>query len=127
MPLVRIDLKKRETPGFGKAVGEVVYRTMVETINVPENDNFQIVNEHDPEGLVFDPGYLGIARTDAVIVIQITLNKGRSVDLKKLLYKRLAESLNSELNVRPEDVFVGLVEVDKENWSFGLGVAQYAE
>jgi 4-oxalocrotonate tautomerase len=126
MPLVRISLMKGKAEGFGKKVGEVIYRTMVDTINVPAKDNFQIITEHDRNGLIYDPSYLDIRRTDGIIVIQITLNEGRTVELKKLFYKTLAERLNQELGMRMEDVLVSLIEVKKENWSFGNGVAQYA-
>jgi phenylpyruvate tautomerase PptA (4-oxalocrotonate tautomerase family) len=100
---------------------------MVETINVPAKDNFQIITEHDANGLIYDPGYLDIQRSDGVIFIQIILNEGRTVELKKALYKRLAERLHNELEVRMEDIFISLVEVKKENWSFGNGEAQYAK
>ena len=126
MPIVRISLMKVKPEGFGKKVGDAVYRTMIETINVPAKDNFQIITEHDKDTLIYDPSYLDIRRTDGIIVIQITLNEGRTVELKKAFYKTLAERLHQELGVRMEDVLVSLVEVKKENWSFGNGVAQYA-
>jgi len=126
MPLVRISLMKGKPEGFGKKVGDAVYRTMMETINVPAKDNFQIITEHDKNALIYDPSYLDIPRSDGIIFIQATLNEGRTVELKKTFYKTLAERLNKELNVRMEDVFVSLVEVKKENWSFGNGIAQYA-
>jgi phenylpyruvate tautomerase PptA (4-oxalocrotonate tautomerase family) len=126
MPLVRISLMKGKPEAFAKKVGEAVYRTMTETINVPAKDNFQIITEHGKDGLIYDPSYLDIERTDGSIIIQITLNEGRTVELKKAFYKTLAERLNKELGVRLEDVFISLVEVKKENWSFGNGVAQYA-
>jgi phenylpyruvate tautomerase PptA (4-oxalocrotonate tautomerase family) len=125
MPLVRISLMKGK-PGFGKKVGEIVYRAMMDTINVPAKDNFQIITEHDRDTLIYDPSYLDISRTDGVIIIQITLNEGRALELKKAFFKAVAEGLNKELGVRTEDVFIGLVEVKKENWSFGNGIAQYA-
>lgn len=126
MPLVRISLMKGRPAGFGRKVGAIVYETMMATINVPAHDNFQIITEHDPEGLVYDPEYLNIARTDEVVFIQITLNEGRSGEMKKTFYRTLAERLNRELGLRKEDIFIGLVEVKKENWSFGNGIAQYA-
>lgn len=126
MPLVRISLMQGKPAGFGKKVGDAVYRTMVETINVPAKDNFQIITEHDKNGLVYDPDYLDIRRSDGVIFIQITLNEGRTLEAKKQLYKTLAERLHRELDVRMEDVLINLVEVKKENWSFGNGIAQYA-
>lgn len=127
MPIVRISFLKGKPLGFGKKVAEVIYTTMVDTINVPAKDNFQVINEHDKDSLIYDPDYLNIPRTDGVVFIQITLNEGRSVELKKAFYKTLANRLNQELGVRIEDVFINLVEVKKENWSFGNGVAQYAE
>jgi phenylpyruvate tautomerase PptA (4-oxalocrotonate tautomerase family) len=127
MPLVRISFLKGKPEGFGKQVAAVVYRTMVDTINVPPQDNFQLITAHDADALVYDPDYLDIPRTDGVVFIQITLNEGRTLDLKKAFYRTLAQRLHQELGVRGEDVFVSLVEVKKENWSFGNGVAQYAE
>jgi 4-oxalocrotonate tautomerase len=125
MPLARIDFRKGKPSDFGGKVGEIVYRTMVEIINVPEKDIFQVIAEHDADGLIYSPDYLNIQRTDDVIFIQITLSRGRSVELKQAFYKALAENLNKALNVRPEDIFINLVEVEKENWSFGNGIAQY--
>jgi len=92
---------------------------------VPQGDRFQVVTEHDKSGLLYDPEYLGIARSDGIILIQMTITEGRTLEKKKTLYKRLVERLNADLGVRVEDVFVNLVEVKKENWSFGNGIAQY--
>ena len=125
MPLVRISLIKGKPKDFGKNVGEIIYRTMVDTINVPAKDHFQVITEHDNNSLIYDADYLDIRRTDGIIFIQITLNEGRTRDLKKALYKTIAERLHTELGVRPEDVLISLVEVKKENWSFGNGIAQY--
>jgi len=125
MPLVRISLIKGKPAGFGEKVGRIVYETMVETIDVPQGDRFQVVTEHDKSGLLYDPEYLGIARSDGIILIQMTITEGRTLEKKKTLYKRLVERLNADLGVRVEDVFVNLVEVNKENWSFGNGIAQY--
>jgi phenylpyruvate tautomerase PptA (4-oxalocrotonate tautomerase family) len=126
MPLVRIDLRAGRPAGFGAQVGGIVYRAMVDTMNVPAQDNFQVIAEHEANGLVFDPAYLGVARTDGVLFVQITVNEGRTVEVKRAFYEALAERLHAELGVRREDVLVSLVEVKKENWSFGNGVAQYA-
>ncbi|TMA41808.1 MAG: tautomerase family protein, partial [Deltaproteobacteria bacterium] len=95
-------------------------------IKIPEQDRFQIVTEHDDASLVYDPSYLGISRSDGVILVQITLSAGRTVDVRKALFARIVQLLRESPGVRPEDVFVSLVEVAKENWSFGNGVAQYA-
>jgi 4-oxalocrotonate tautomerase len=127
MPLVNIHLRQGKPTDFSRRVGEIVYQTMVDTINVPAKDNFQIITEHDENSLIYDPEYLNIQRTDGIVMIQITLNEGRSVDLKKAFYQRLAERLYEQLDIRMEDIFISLVEVKKENWSFGNGIAQYAE
>jgi len=100
---------------------------MIETINVPESDNFQIITEHEANGLIYDPDYLGIHRSNGIIVIQVTLNEGRTTEMKKAFYKMVVESLHQELGLNKEDIFINLVEVKKENWSFGNGVAQYAQ
>jgi phenylpyruvate tautomerase PptA (4-oxalocrotonate tautomerase family) len=93
---------------------------------VPANDRFQLLSEHDADNFLFDPDYLGIHRTDDLVIIQITWNEGRTVEQKKQLYKAIAERLAKSPGIRPEDVFINLVEVSKENWSFGKGEAQYA-
>ena len=126
MPLVRIDLLKGKSTEFRAQVGQIVYRAMRETLNVPENDRFQIIAEHSEEGLLFDREYLGIRRTDGCIFIQITLNSGRSVEMKQKFYQAVADELHEQLKVRREDVLINLVECVKENWSLGNGEAQYA-
>src|SRR5471030_1396391 len=126
MPLVRVDIKKHQDPTYAKRVGQLIYAAMHNAIGVPEHDKFQILAEHDEEHFIFDTEYLGINRTDNLVIIQITLNEGRTTEQKKLLYKTIADSLHTELSVRLEDVFISLVEVKKENWSFGNGIAQYA-
>jgi phenylpyruvate tautomerase PptA (4-oxalocrotonate tautomerase family) len=126
MPLVRVDLKKQHDPTYAKRIGQQIYAALRSAIGVPENDNFQILAEHDEQHFIFDPQYLGIQRSDGLVVIQITLSEGRTLEQKKLLYKTIVENLNTQLAVRLEDVFINLVEVKKENWSFGNGIAQYA-
>ena len=126
MPLVRIDLNKSYNAENSKKIGEIIYRTMEQEISVPKDDKFQIITKHDDTELNIPESYLGIKYTNKIVIIQITLNSGRSTELKQKLYKRIAEDLNKELDIRKEDVFISLVEVAKENWSFGNGEAQYA-
>src|SRR5258706_14843731 len=126
MPLVRIGLQKGKDAAYRQKAGQIVYEAMVACTGVPENDRFQIIGEHSADNFIFDPDYLGIHRTDDLIMVQIFFNEGRSVAQKQALYKAIAEGLSASLQVRPEDVFITLVEVKKENWSFGNGVAQYA-
>jgi phenylpyruvate tautomerase PptA (4-oxalocrotonate tautomerase family) len=126
MPLVRIALRSSKTAAYRQALGEAVHRAMVETINVPALDRFQIITEHSADELIYDPTYLNIDRTDDVVFIQITLNAGRSVEQKKALYARITTLLTEHPGIRPEDVLINLLEVPRENWSFGNGKAQYA-
>lgn len=126
MPFVRIDLAKGKSAQHRIAIGEIVYNAMVEVINVPKDDKFQIITEHPADELNFAPSYLGIQYSPDVIFIQVTLNQGRSVELKKAFYSHIANHIHERLNVSKEDVIINLVEVPKENWSFGNGIAQYA-
>ena len=125
MPLVRISFGRNQTDDFCRRAGDCVNRAMVETANVLPDDRFQIITK-STEHVIFDPSYLKVERTDGVIMIQITLNMGRTVEIKKALYRAIADKLHEELGVRREDVLISLVEVPKENWSFGNGEAQYA-
>ena len=127
MPLVRVDLVRGKSAEYRRAVSEVLYATMVEVLNVPENDRFQIINEHPEENFVADESYLGIKRTIECIMIQITLNSGRTLSTKQAFYQAVADGLHERVGLRREDVFISLVEVPKENWSFGNGEAQYAQ
>jgi 4-oxalocrotonate tautomerase len=126
MPLVRIDLARGKSADHRRTIGEVIYKAMRETINVPADDKFQIITEHAPEDLNYPQSYLGIAYSPDIVFIQITLTVGRTTEMKQTFFKRVADDLHAQLKIRREDVFIQLVEVAKENWSFGNGVAQYA-
>jgi phenylpyruvate tautomerase PptA (4-oxalocrotonate tautomerase family) len=126
MPLVRIDLREGKRPEYRSEVGNVVYGALVDVVGVPANDRFQVIQEHKTHALVADPSYPDVSRSDDVLFIQITLNQGRSVEQKQNLYRAIADRLHTRLGVRREDVFIVLVEVARENWSFGNGEAQYA-
>jgi 4-oxalocrotonate tautomerase len=126
MPLVRISLIAGKPESHKHKVSEAVHRALVETISIPAQDRFQIVTEHTGTDFIFDPEYLNIRRTNDLVIIQITLSAGRTLEVRKSLYRRIAELLNQEAGIRKEDVFINLVEVAKENWSFGNGEAQYA-
>jgi 4-oxalocrotonate tautomerase len=126
MPLVRIDLAEGKPPEYGKEVGQIVNRALTDVMNAPKDDLFQIITEHPQAGLQFDREFLGIHRSDDCIFVQITLNSGRTVEMKQRFYKAVADGLHKSLKLRREDIFINLVEVAKENWSFGNGEAQYA-
>jgi 4-oxalocrotonate tautomerase len=126
MPLARIDLPAGKDPQYHRAVGDIVYEAMIAVLNVPKDDRFQVICEHAPGDLVIDPNYLGIQRTANAILIQVTLNEGRTLEMKRAFYQAVADGLHKRINLRREDVVISLVEVKKENWSFGNGEAQYA-
>ncbi|HEY5225485.1 MAG TPA: tautomerase family protein [Methylovirgula sp.] len=126
MPLVRISLRKGKALAYKRAIADHVYGAMCAAFNVPEEDRFVLIDEHDEADFVYSATYLGIARDDDLVVIQITANNTRTVEQKKALFAAIAERLTREPGIRPENIFINLVDVPKENWSFGNGVAQYA-
>ena len=126
MPFARIHLVRGKSADYRKAIGDVVYEAMVATLNVPEHDRFQVISEHAPETHIANERYLGIKRTQDCVFLQVTLSAGRTTDQKKAFYRAVADGLYDRLGLRREDVFINLVEVAKENWSFGNGAAQYA-
>jgi len=126
MPLVRISLREGKPETYRRALADGIHRAMVDAINVPPLDRFQVITEHPAESLIYDPAYLGIIRSDDVVFVQITLNAGRSTEQKRALYARMAELLGVSPGLRPQDLLISLVEVSRENWSFGNGQAQYA-
>jgi phenylpyruvate tautomerase PptA (4-oxalocrotonate tautomerase family) len=126
MPLVRVALRKGKSDDYKKAIGDGIYQAMREAFNIPEEDRFVVVSEHSESEFQFSKTYLDIARSDDLVIIQITANSGRTVEQKKALFARIAELLSVSPGLRKEDVFINLVDVPKENWSFGNGIAQYA-
>ncbi|MGF6770601.1 4-oxalocrotonate tautomerase [Paraburkholderia sp. GAS199] len=127
MPLVRINLSKDASQEVVSAVSETVYEAMIGVANVPEDDKFQIISRHAQDELVYPAnGYLGVSYTPGIVFIQVTWNAGRSIDVKKAFFKAVAEGIHAKAGVRKEDIWISLVDVVKENWSFGNGEMQYA-
>ena len=127
MPLVRISLHAGKSDEYRRAIADGIHRAMVETLAAPEHDRFQVVTEHGADGLIYDPIYLGIQRSDDVVLVQITLSAGRKPPQKRDFMARAAALLADNPGLRPQDLFINLVEVAWENWSFGDGKAQYTE
>lgn len=124
MPLVRISLAAGTTPEYRRALADGVHQALVETAGVPADDRFQLIEELPAAGLVYDPAYLGFARGPQLVVVQIFLNAGRTVEVKQRLYAAIAEKLGAA-GLRGDDLLVNLVEVARENWSFGGGRMSY--
>lgn len=125
MPLVQVSLRRGKPAAYHQAIFDSVYRAMRETFNVPEDDRFMAITEHDASTFSVSPTYFGIARSDDAILLQLTVSNTRTREQKQALYRRIVELLHERPGVRPEDVFINLVEVLPENWSFGNGIAQY--
>lgn len=127
MPLARIDVAADCSPETVKIIGDVIYEAMTRTANVPANDRFQIINRHAGDELVYPAeGYLGVTYTPKIVFIQITWNAGRSVEVRKAFYLAVAEGIHARAGIRKEDVWISLVDVQREDWSFGNGEMHYA-
>jgi 4-oxalocrotonate tautomerase len=126
MPLLHISMRAGKPQAYRQAICDSLYRAMRETFNVPEDDQFMAITEHEAANFRYGASYLDVARSDDLVFIQITANNTRSVEQKKALFRRIAHLLGESPGIRPQDVFVSLVEVVKENWSLGNGLAQYA-
>lgn len=126
MPLVRIALRTGKSHEYVRAIVDGIYAAMRTDFAVPEDDRFMLVSQHTDEEFVYDAGYLDIERSADLVIIQITANNTRTLEQKKAFYRQVAQNLSQSPGLRPEDVFISLVEVPKENWSFGNGMAQYA-
>jgi phenylpyruvate tautomerase PptA (4-oxalocrotonate tautomerase family) len=125
MPLMRISLRCGKPAAYRRAIADNVYAALREAFNVPENDFFAIVTEHQPGDFIYDRYYFNIERSDDFTLIQLTVSNTRTVEQKKALYRSIIERLSGKLGLRPQDVFINLVEVATANWSFGNGEAQY--
>jgi 4-oxalocrotonate tautomerase len=127
MPFVRIDLSQAAPAELASTVSEVVYEAMVQVANVPQHDKFQVITRHAGEELIYPAeGYLGNKYSPNIIFIQVTWVAGRSVDVKKAFYRKIADDLHARAGVRKEDVWINLVDSKREDWSFGGGDMQYA-
>jgi 4-oxalocrotonate tautomerase len=125
MPLVKVFLRKGKPPEYLRLMSEAIHAALVREAGIPEDDRFHLIQEMEPELLVADPAYGGVARSEDLIVVEVTLNAGRSVEMKKAIYARMQRNLTREIELRPDDLVVSLLEVSPENWSFGRGLATY--
>ncbi|MGK2859392.1 MAG: tautomerase family protein [Thermoanaerobaculia bacterium] len=126
MPLVKIHLRKGKGEEYVRLVSEAIHEALVVEASIPPDDKFHIVHQTEPAELIAHPSYGDVNRTADLIVVEITLNAGRTVEIKRKIYRRLARNLERAVQLRPDDLLVSLVEVTKENWSFGRGIATYA-
>jgi 4-oxalocrotonate tautomerase len=125
MPLTHISLRAGKSEAYRQAVFDSLYRAMRETLDVPDGNQFMTISEHEAANFRYGNAY-GVARTDDVVYIQITVFNTRTAEQKKALFRRIAELLGDNPGIQPNDVFVNLVDAAKENWSVGHGLAQFA-
>ena len=126
MPFTRIALRGGKPATYRKALAQGIHRALMEVFKVPEDDVFMVVSDHDADSFFYGRSYLGIERSDDLVLIQIVVSNTRGQDQKKALYAQIVDNLAHDPGVRREDVFISLVDVARENWSFGNGGAQYA-
>lgn len=126
MPLTQVSIMSGKPEAQRRAISRSICAALHQVFGVPEDDRFVTITEHHPSDFLYSPASMGVSRTDDLIIVRITANRGRTLDQKKGLYARLAALLVENAGVRPEDVLVSLVEVDRENWSLGAGLAQLA-
>lgn len=127
MPLARINIFKDASPEQVRAISDVVYEAMTTVANVPANDKYQVVTRHTSDELIYPTeGYLGVTYTPQIVFIQVTWNAGRTTDVKKAFYRAIADGIHARTGLRKEDVVINLVDVSREDWSFGNGEMQYA-
>jgi phenylpyruvate tautomerase PptA (4-oxalocrotonate tautomerase family) len=125
MTLLQISMRTGKPEAYRQAIFDSLYRAMREALNVPEDDQFMTITEHDPANFRYGNAF-GVTRSDDLLYIRITVFDTRTVDQKKALFRRIAELLGESPGVRPEDVFVNIIDAPKENWSVGHGLAQFA-
>ena len=125
MPLVHVSLRRGRPAEQKHIIADSIYDAMRATIKIPENDRFITLREHDEDTFFFAPSFLGVEHTSEILLIEITLRKGRTDEVKQALYAEIAKLLEERASVRKEDVFITLRENDSADWSFGNGVAQY--
>lgn len=127
MPFVRINLSVNTSADAVRAISDVIYEAMVTLANVPEHDKFQVITRHAADELVYpEAGYLGVQYSPDIVFIQVTWNVGRTTDIKKAFYRTVADNIHARTGIRQADVWISLVEVNREDWSFGNGEMQYA-
>jgi phenylpyruvate tautomerase PptA (4-oxalocrotonate tautomerase family) len=126
MPLTRVSVIRGKSAAYRAAILDGLYRAMRATFNAPDDDRFMVVTEHDRTDFSYGASYLDIARTDDLVLIQLTVSDTRTVTQKQALFAAIRDELVADPGIWPEDIFINLVEVKPENWSFGHGLAQYA-
>ena len=127
MPLVRISLIRGKSAAHLRAIADGVHQALVKTYQTPVDDRFQLIHQHAREEFIYDPDYLGIHRTDDVVLIHVVASRTRDTATKQAFYRAVAENLSKDPGLRPEDILVVVSPNDRDDWSFGNGLASYVK
>ena len=124
MPIAHISMRAGKPVAYRQAILDGIYQAMRDALDVPEDDRFMTITEHDADNFRYGAAF-GIERSDDLIYIQITLFDTRPIEHKQALFRRIAEILTESPGIRPEDIFINLYGTPKENWSVGHGDMQF--
>ncbi len=122
MPFIRTAIKKGTSAESKRAIVDAVHQALVESIGMPADELFNLISEYEPENFFYDRRFNGIARSDNLVVIEITMRRGRSDAMKKALYESIAVNMESLGGISPKDVFIFMHENDYSDWSVGNGM-----
>ncbi|UVM48110.1 tautomerase family protein [Pseudomonas sp. B21-015] len=121
MPFVRTAVIKGTGPQQRQRIVDGIHQALVDSIGMPQDELFNLVVDYDPEQFFYSRTFNRVARSDQLIVIEITMRRGRSDAMKRELYKKIADNLGAQAQVRPQDLFIFMHENDYSDWSVGSG------
>lgn len=119
MAIVRVDFSTDQPPEFAPTISRIINDCMQQVLGVPPTENYIVCQAYPVEAILHAPGNCPTERLGKIAFIQITLNQGRSTELKRTFFKQLGSELQASAYLKAEDVFINFVEVASENWSFG--------
>ncbi|GAB2899531.1 tautomerase family protein [Paralcaligenes ginsengisoli] len=127
MPFARISLARGKSRDYLRALSDQLHAALVESFDVPPNDRFQVIHQHDRDDIIFDPHYMDMDRSADLVYIALTTGKPRSTETKKRFFQTLARRLEANPGIRPDDIMVIISTSRRDEWSFGKGLAQMLE
>jgi phenylpyruvate tautomerase PptA (4-oxalocrotonate tautomerase family) len=128
MPVFHVHIPKgRFSKERKRAIGESLNQSLIEALSIPSGDRFIMISEHDEDELFIDPTFMEMNRTADAMIVTVLIGAHRPQGDKRKLLAAIARLLEDNVDISPDDVFVALVPVPNENFSFGRGVAQLAD
>jgi phenylpyruvate tautomerase PptA (4-oxalocrotonate tautomerase family) len=126
VPLVKVHLRAGRSADEKDAIGAAIQGAIVDVLDVPDADRYQLFTEYRGEDFRHTDSFLGLRYSEQLLIVEIAFVEGRSDELKKSLLAAINERLVATGAVRADDVFVVMTEVGRANVSFGRGLAQRA-